>query len=56
MKRSMKRQTGKRNHKRLSKAEFFTFLRGKKIFVTLETFLSIWVGGGIVHTHTHTHT
>ena len=38
MKRTMKRRTAKRNHKGLTKVELFTFLHGKTIFVTLETF------------------
>ena len=28
----------------------------ERMFVTLETFFSIWVVGGITHTRTHTHT
>ena len=42
--------------KKLSKSEVFIFLLGRKLFVTLETILSVWVGGRIVYTCTHAHT
>ena len=38
----------------LTKVELFTFLHGKTIFITLETFQ--YLGTGWEYTHTHTHT